>query len=79
MTVPTDGGERLQEWRATAGPKKTPLSQEDLAKRLGVSQGTISHIEDGKSPSLALSVRIQELTGIEPAAFLRRPTKRRAG
>ena len=74
----TEGGAALAEWRRTAGPKGSRLSQEDLGDKLGVTQGTISHIEDGEAPGLALAVRIQELTGIEPSAFLRR-AKRKAG
>lgn len=68
----TEGAERLRAWRRTAGPNGDRLTQGELADRLDVTQGTISHIEDVAQPGLDVAVRIERLTGIEPAAWTRR-------
>lgn len=68
----TEGARALKAWR-----NGQEMTQERLAKLLHVSQGMVAHLEDDATPSLRLSVRIRELTGIDPALFLR--SSRRAG
>lgn len=61
--MPTSNPDRFRDWMARAG-----LNQSEVARQLGVQQPQVSHLVMGtRSPSLALAVRIQKLTGI-PAA-----------
>lgn len=57
----------LRDWRVERG-----LTQIQFATQLGVAQSDISNIERGVGrPGLAWAVRIQKLTGIEPAAWIK--------
>ena len=42
------------------------LSQEELAKELGVSRGTIAHIERGGEIKLSLGLKIAKYFGKDP-------------
>jgi transcriptional regulator with XRE-family HTH domain len=60
-------GERLRKARADAG-----LEQEEMASRLGVSTGTISNWELGRTQGRKMLTRVEEwaeITGV-PAAWL---------
>lgn len=60
----------LRAWRTSQSPKKTLVS---LAGDLGVSPSHLSEIENwNNEPSLELSVRLRELTGIDPEQFIKR-------
>jgi transcriptional regulator with XRE-family HTH domain len=50
--------EHLKKYRAAH-----KVTQSEMAERLGVRQSTISRIENGELPSLALAARIQAATG----------------
>ena len=59
----------LTRWRHGHEPK---LSQEDLAEKLGVSRWYINRLEVGAtSPSFALAMKIEALTGVAPSSFSR--------
>jgi transcriptional regulator with XRE-family HTH domain len=49
--------EHLKKYRAAH-----KVTQSEMAERLGVRQSTISRIENGELPSLALAARIQAAT-----------------
>lgn len=56
-------------WRNSQEPK---LSQEDLAEKLGVSRWYVNRLEVGATtPSFALAIKIEELTGVQPSAFVK--------
>lgn len=60
----------LRAWRTGQSPKKTLVS---LAEDLGVSPSHLSEIENwNNEPSLELSVRLRDLTGIDPEQFIKR-------
>lgn len=53
-------------WRFTAWRKNRGLSQEDVARALGVPQQYISDLELGKTPpSLARIRKLQDVYGVE--------------
>ncbi len=52
---------RLKEWRV----KKGDITQEELAKRVGVSRQTINAIEKGKYlPTLKLAFKLSKFFGV---------------
>lgn len=57
---------RLAEWLAN-----TDMSQSELARRLGITQGRVSQLVAGAQPSLELAVRIAVATGhkVQPRDF----------
>jgi 3,4-dihydroxy 2-butanone 4-phosphate synthase/GTP cyclohydrolase II len=57
---------KLAEWLANSG-----MSQTDLARRLGVTQGRVSQLAKGAVPSLELAVKIAATTGnrVRPEDF----------
>jgi 3,4-dihydroxy 2-butanone 4-phosphate synthase / GTP cyclohydrolase II len=59
-------GIKLVDGLATSG-----ISQSELARRLGVTQGRVSQIVAGAQPSLALAVKIAAATGnkVRPQDF----------
>lgn len=61
-TVPA--GQQMRAWRQAQEPT---VSQETLGKLLGCTRVYVSQLESGYStPSLALAVTIEQLTGIPP-------------
>lgn len=59
----------LRAWRTGQSPKKTLAS---LAGELGISPSHLSEIENwNNEPSLELSVRLREITGIDPERFIK--------
>ncbi|OZI23602.1 hypothetical protein CAL26_09175 [Bordetella genomosp. 9] len=54
-------GDRIREARKSKG-----LTQGDLAKRVGLSQGTIGHIEAGRNEGSRYLVRIAAVLGVRP-------------
>lgn len=50
----------LTEWRKSRG-----ISQIELCKFLGVTQGMLSKIENGLTPSFEIAKRISKVTDIE--------------
>ena len=58
---------RIRETREDRG-----WTQEELAERAGVTQGTISRIETGKVTSLDLAVfeKLAKALGVHPAALI---------
>lgn len=66
-------GEVLGDWLRGLG-----VSQEELARRVGTTQATISRYVDGTQyPTLPLAVRLHAVTGI-PMTAMARPRRRRA-
>lgn len=57
---------KLTEWLANSG-----ISQSELARRLGITQGRISQLVAGAQPSLELAMRIAAATGhkVQPQDF----------
>lgn len=53
------------------------MTQEALAKRVGVTQGRIAQLLHGELPSMPLAARIQEATGgaVTPNDFLQEREK----
>lgn len=47
------------------------FTQAELAAQLGVTQGTISRLQNGARPSLKLSVRIQRVLGVDPSEWVK--------
>lgn len=59
----------LTQWRNSQEPK---LSQEDLAKLIGVSRWYVNRLEVGATtPSFALAMKIEAMTGVQPSAFVK--------
>ena len=59
---------------------KSGLTQREFARRLGVSEGHVSNVVRGKRrPSLALVLRISELTGIDVGQIVGGPARARRG
>lgn len=42
------------------------LTQQQVAERVGISQNYYSEIENGKSCSMAVGLRIAEILGVDP-------------
>lgn len=60
--------------RFKAARTKAELSQDDVAKRLGVSKTSISEWENGHTePSFTRIAELADLFGIEPEDFFRAP------
>jgi transcriptional regulator with XRE-family HTH domain len=60
-------GGRLRWWR-----QRRHLSQAELARRVGVTQSTLSHYESGKrDPTLGIFLTLIEALDVEPAVILR--------
>ncbi len=57
---------KLPEWLAYSR-----TSQTELARQLGITQGRVSQIVGGETPSLDLAMKISTLTGgrVRPARF----------
>lgn len=59
----------LTQWRNSQEPK---LSQEDLAKLIGVSRWYVNRLEVGATtPSFALAMKIEAMTGVSPSSFVK--------
>jgi transcriptional regulator with XRE-family HTH domain len=59
----------LRAWR-----RVHDVTLQKLAADLGVGQPTLSDIENWRrTPSFALAIRLEEVTGIPPRDFVRRP------
>jgi transcriptional regulator with XRE-family HTH domain len=66
---------KLKELRESAG-----LSQAELASKVGVTQGFISHIELGiREPTLRLARKLAAALGVSVADLLDEPQTRAAG
>lgn len=64
-------GDSLKGWLTGRG-----VSQEDLARRVGTTQATISRYVDGTQyPTLPFAVRLHAVTGI-PLTAMARPRRR---
>ena len=60
--------------------RQNRLSQEQLARRLGVSRQSVNAIETGRSdPSLMLAFRIAELFGVAIEEVFDSPGRHRSG
>lgn len=67
--------DKVAEFRKAAG-----MSQAELAEKVGVTQGFISHIEaNTRKPTLGLLQRLADALGVAPQDLLdeKRPTSRR--
>jgi transcriptional regulator with XRE-family HTH domain len=60
----------LREYRKAAG-----VTLADLAPRVGVTEGQLSRIERFGGASLTTAAKIEELTGLSAASFVKAPAE----
>jgi transcriptional regulator with XRE-family HTH domain len=73
MAIPLTTRTKLHRWM-----QATQTTQEDLARRLKVTQPTVSRILSGRRPiNLDVALRLTEITGL-PISYLARLNRRAA-